>query len=38
LETISFLQWQTAGERYTSYQIKPHHSRLKRRDHQLKKN
>jgi hypothetical protein len=38
LDTTGSLQWQMAGEQYTPYQIKLHHSRLKRRGHQSKKN
>jgi hypothetical protein len=37
LDTIGSLQRQTVGEPYTSYQINPHHSRLKMWDHELKK-
>jgi hypothetical protein len=37
LETTGSLQWQTAEEPYTSCRIWPHHSRLKRREHQPKK-
>jgi hypothetical protein len=38
LATTGSLQRQTARELYTQYRIKPHHSRLKRRCHQPKKN
>jgi hypothetical protein len=38
LDTTGSLQGQTAGESYTPYQIKPHHSRLKRWCHKPKKN
>jgi hypothetical protein len=38
LDTASFLQWQTAGEPYTPYRIRPYHSRLNRRGYQSKKN
>jgi hypothetical protein len=38
LDTTGSLQRQMAGEPHTSYRIRPHHSRLKRRGHQPKKN
>jgi hypothetical protein len=38
LDTTGSLQRQTTVEPYTSYRIWPHHSWLKRRDHQTKKN
>jgi hypothetical protein len=38
LDTTSSLQRQMVGELYTPYWIKPHHSMLKRRGHQPKKN
>jgi hypothetical protein len=38
LDTTSSLQRQMVGELYTMYQIWPHHSRLKRKGHQPKKN
>jgi hypothetical protein len=37
LDTIGSLQQQTAGEPYTPYQIRPHHSWLKRRATNLKR-
>jgi hypothetical protein len=37
LDTTCSLQWQAIGKPYTSYQICPHHSWLKRRDHQPNK-
>jgi hypothetical protein len=37
LDMSGSLQYQTAGEQNTSYQIWPHHSWLKRRSHQPKK-
>jgi hypothetical protein len=38
LDTTGSLQWQMTRESYTPYQIKPGHSRMKRRGHQTKKN
>jgi hypothetical protein len=38
LDTAGSLQRQMTGEPYTPYWIKPHHSKLKRRGHQPKKN
>jgi hypothetical protein len=38
LDTTDSLQRQIVGEPYTLDQIKPHHSRLKRRGHQPTKN
>jgi hypothetical protein len=38
LDTTGTLQQQMAGEPYTPYQRMPHHSRLKRRGYQPKKN
>jgi hypothetical protein len=38
LDIIGFLLWQTAGEPSTPYWIQLHHSWMKRRGHQLKKN
>jgi hypothetical protein len=38
LDMTGSLQWKPTGKPYTPYQIKPHHSSMKRRDHQPKKN